>query len=347
MSPSSCVWRDPFGLARGIHPRCFWCCWRSGLNPFSKLTVSTELQTANVHCAPAPRSDCLSDQKVDLDQSDLKICIWTRIPNHYQRAFMAALGKLCDLRTVYFADLSPDRIALGWSNAVSLSEREIRCDSLEAAMNAIPDWKTRIHIVPGYGGPFQRRLARHLTKLSIPWADWSESSTPGYRWYGRLPVKVWWTRLLAGGAIGSFAIGSQAEDDFVRRGIPRSKISYLPYVTPPFEASAKPDRAMVSFKAGRRSFLFSGTLSQRKGIDVLLRAAAPVLRSAPEWTLILVGNDTPNSKYKRLAHSLDLSEQVFFRGPVNPNQIASIMAAADVVVLPVATTVGDWWLTKQ
>jgi glycosyltransferase involved in cell wall biosynthesis len=270
----------------------------------------------------------------DLEQTGLKLCIWTRIPNHYQRAFMDALGKICDLRTVYFAGISADRVALGWSDAVPLSTLEIRCDSLEAALEAIPDWKSRIHIVPGYGGLFQRNLARYLTAHSVPWADWSESSTPGFRWYGRLPVKLWWTRLLGKGALGSFAIGSQAEDDFVRRGIHRSKISYLPYVSAPFERSVEPDAATMSFKAGRRSFLFLGTLGHRKGVDLLLRAAAPVLRNAPEWTLILVGNDTSDSKYGKLAKTLQLSAQTFFRGPVSPSQIGAIIKTADVVVLP-------------
>jgi len=298
---------------------------------------STALQTTNLRRSRTDSTTThLSGQIHYPERADFKICIWTRLPNHYQRAFMGALGKLCDLRTVYFAKAIAHRIALGWDDPDStpLSDQELRCTSLEAAFEAIPDWNTRIHIIPGYASSFERTLARRLTALSIPWADWCESSTPGYKWYGRLPVKVWWTRMLAKGALGSFAIGAQAEDDFVRRGIPRSKISYLPYVSAPFDPSVEPDAAITSFKAGRRSFLFSGRLIQRKGVDVLLRAAAPVLRDAPNWTLILVGNDTPDSRYKKLAQTLNLSAQTFFRGPVNPNQIGSIIASADVAVLP-------------
>jgi glycosyltransferase involved in cell wall biosynthesis len=296
--------------------------------------VNAELQTSNRRWSPADRpTRHLNEQVHYPEQSDLKICIWTRAPNHYQRAFVGALGKVCDLRTVYFANFKPHRKALGWSYP-ELSDREFRCSTLEAGLEAIPDWKTRIHIVPGYATSFERGVARHLTAHSIPWADWCESSTPGIKWYGRLPVKVWWTRLLAKGALGSFAIGSQAEDDFVRRGIPRSKISYLPYVSAPFDASVEPDAEMVSFKAGRRSFLFSGTLCQRKGVDLLIKAAAPVLRNAPGWTLILVGNDTPDSRYKRLAQTFNLSAQIFFRGSVSPDKIGSIIAASDVAVVP-------------
>ena len=135
------------------------------------------------------------------EKAEMKICIWTNIPNHYQGAFIGALDKICDIRVVYFGRVSRDRIALGWSD-FELSDREIKCTSLVTALEAIPDWRTRIHIVPGYGGTFQRRLARHLTAHSVPWADWSESSTPGLRWYGRLPIKLWWTYLLAKGALG-------------------------------------------------------------------------------------------------------------------------------------------------
>jgi glycosyltransferase involved in cell wall biosynthesis len=306
----------------------------NGQVTFKEFKMSAESQTTNLRCFPADRfASHLSEQEPNPARSDLKVCVWTRAPNHYQRAFMGALGKVCDLRTVYFASFKPFRMALGW-NYPELSPLEIQCKSMEAAFKAIPDWKERIHIVPGYATSFERGLARHLTARSIPWADWCESSTPGWRWFARLPVKLWWTRLLAKGALGSFAIGSQAEDDFVRRGIPRSKISYLPYVSAPFDPLVAPDAAMVSFKAGRRAFLFSGAFSQRKGVDLLLRAAAPVLRSAPGWTLILVGNDTPDSKYKKLAQTLNLSAQIFFRGSVNPYQISSVIAAADVAVLP-------------
>ncbi len=144
----------------------------------------------------------------------MKICLWTSIPSHYQQAFVSALARQSDLKVVYFGHVPPERVALGWDAEPKLSSIESCCSTLENALQAVPDWRDRTHIVPGYGGPFQRQLARHLSRYDIPWADWAESSTPGWHWLARLPVKLWWTRLVSTAAIGSFAIGSQAEDDF-------------------------------------------------------------------------------------------------------------------------------------
>jgi glycosyltransferase involved in cell wall biosynthesis len=282
------------------------------------------------------------NSRVDLEAESLrrrtsqivKVCIWTKIANHYQRAFVNSLGNLCDLRAVYFEKLPAARIALGWSDSIPLSNNEIRCDTLEEALRAVPDWRERIHIVPGYGGTFQRSLARHLSAHSIPWADWSESSTPGWKWYARLPVKLWWTNLLEKSSLGSFAIGSNAEDDFVRRGLQRSRISYLPYVSPSAEGPARPDSPMTSFKSGRRAFLFLGALNRRKGVDLLLKAAAAVLRTSSSWTLIFVGNDSPQHEFEKQVISLGLQSQIYFRGAVAPDLIPGVIAAADVLVLP-------------
>ncbi len=263
-----------------------------------------------------------------------KLCLWTPHPNHYQREFVAALDKKCDLRTVYFAQLLPKRIALGWDNQPQLTDREFRCSSLDEALQAVPDWRNRIHIVPGYGAPFQRDLARHLSAHGIPWADWSESSSPGFKWYARLPVKLWWTRMVSRYAIGSFAIGSQAEDDFVRRGISRSSVAYVPYVTAVWDKPAEPDPETSGLIAGRRAFLFLGLLIQRKGIDILLKAARRVLPNSPDWVLMLVGNDTKDRKYGRMAERLGITGQVLFRGSVKPEKIRGIVASAEVLVLP-------------
>jgi glycosyltransferase involved in cell wall biosynthesis len=267
-------------------------------------------------------------------QEVLKICVWTPIPNHYQRAFVMALSEQCDLRVIYFARVSPARIALGWDSQPSLSENEFSCSTLDEALRCIPDWKNRFHVVPGYGGSFQRDLARHLSAHGIPWVDWSESSSPGFRWYARLPVKLWWTRMVSRFAIGSLAIGSQAEDDFARRGIKRSNIAYLPYVCAVSDESVEPDTDTLQLKAGRQAFLFLGMLTQRKGIDILLRAAQRVLPKFPDWVLMLVGNDTKDRRYGRMAERLGMASQVIFLGPVHPSRIRRIVASANVLVLP-------------
>ena len=67
---------------------------------------------------------------------------------------------------------------------------------------------------------------------------------------------------------------------------------------------------------------------------MLLRAARRVLPAKPDWVLVLVGNDTKNCRYQKMATKLGIASQVVFRGPVSPSRISAVVASADVLVLP-------------
>ncbi len=108
----------------------------------------------------------------------------------------------------------------------------------------------------------------------------------------------------------------------------------MPYVSPAPEPDIEPDAITVDFNHRRQAFLFLGSFCHRKGVDLLLKAAARVLKNTDKWTLILVGNDTRDKKYQRLAEKLGLACEVLFRGSVNPDQIGSMTACASVLVLP-------------
>jgi glycosyltransferase involved in cell wall biosynthesis len=263
----------------------------------------------------------------------MKLLFWTNMPNHYQRAFVKALSELCDLQVIYFEGVPPDRQALGWAAAPALMSNERICTSLDDALRLISDWKDRVHLVPNYGTAFQRSLARHLVRHSVSWVHWSESTSPGVRWWLRLPYKLWWARLVNNHALGSFSNGNRAERDFARMGIYRSRTAFLPYMSEP-AMSAAPDLAVTEFTRGRKAFLFLGSLSRRKGIDLLLRAAARVLPDAPDWVVVLVGNEGLNGRYHRLAERLNLTGRVLFRGAVPPSELSGVISACRVLVLP-------------
>jgi glycosyltransferase involved in cell wall biosynthesis len=263
----------------------------------------------------------------------MKICFWTTLPNHYQRSFVKALSKQCDLQVNYFEQLPPERVALGWKAEPALMGNEHRCSKLGEALASISDWRERVHLVPSYGGSFQRSLARHLVKHKTDWVDWSEASSPGWKWLLRYPVKAWWTTLVNNHALGSFSIGNRAERDFAKRGIRRSRIAFLPYVseTP---SPQPPDSIITEFARTRKAFLFLGSLNHRKGIDLLLRAMAQALSNSSEWVLVIVGADLADGTYQRTAEQLRLTGKVLFRGAVNPDHLPAVLAASKVLVLP-------------
>jgi glycosyltransferase involved in cell wall biosynthesis len=263
----------------------------------------------------------------------MKVCLWLLLPTHYHRAFAREVANRCDLQVVYFNRFTADRIALGWQENAELAPYEHWESSLPKLTAAIQDWKDRVHVIPNYGEPFTRLLVRFLTQNGAEWADWSESSRPGWRWLARSPWKAWWTFVVRRHALGSFYAGLRAERDFVLRGLKRSRTAFLPWVCDP--PSMHPvDEVSADFNRGRNAFVYLGAFSHRKATDVLLKAAAMAFSTKPNWSLILVGNDQKNGRYRKLANSLNLNDKVLFRGAVRPDLIGTILAACKVLILP-------------
>ncbi len=272
----------------------------------------------------------------------MKVCLWLLLPTHYHRVFARELAARCDAQVVYFNQFTADRAALGWKNQLELAPYEHWDNSIPKLMAAIPDWKERVHVIPNYGETFTQKFVQVLIANNAEWADWSESTRPGWHWFMRLPWKIWWTVLVRKYAIGSFYAGLRAEDDFARRGMLRSRAAYLPWVcdAPVLEPV---DQATVDFNGGRNAFVYLGALSRRKATDVLLKAAAIALRRNSEWTLIIVGNDTKDNRYRRMADSLNLGGSVLFRGPIPPERLGTVLAASKVLILP--SRYDGWGLT--
>jgi glycosyltransferase involved in cell wall biosynthesis len=268
--------------------------------------------------------------------------LWLLLPTHYHRAFAREVAARCDAQVVYFNRFTADRKALGWKDELELAPYEHWDDSIPKLTAAIPDWQERVHLIPNYGEAFTRKLVRFLIANKAEWADWSESTRPGWRWLVRLPWKIWWTLLVRRHALGSFYAGLRAERDFVLRGLQRSRTAYLPWVcdAPRVEVVDQPS---LDFNAGRQAFVYLGALSHRKATDVLLKAAALAFRGNSDWTLIIVGNDTKDHAYRKLAERLKLDGRVLFRGAIPPDQLGSVLAASKVLILP--SRYDGWGLT--
>ena len=281
-------------------------------------------------------SDCSTNHQQNEAGQSMKIVIWMNIPSHHQAGFFQALRQAgVDLLVRYYDKTHlEERCAQGWRKPI-LPSGEAYVEPDLSALNTIPDYKERIHIVPGYGAPFLRQLATLLSRESVEWAHWSECSHPGARWYLIYPRKRWYGRLVARHALGAFAQGILATNDFMRWGIPIERIAFLHYAPKACDRSAEPDRECMDFLAGRDAFLYLGAQYHRKAIDVLVKSFASIPEDErTRWALLMVGKDFSQGRYREMAHKLGLNGSVKFMEPVVSDRISTVLKCAKVFVLP-------------
>jgi rhamnosyl/mannosyltransferase len=108
-------------------------------------------------------------------------------------------------------------------------------------------------------------------------------------------------------------------------------VSVVPFgIEPaPFLASDRP-AARSRFEVTGPAVIFVGRLRYYKGVDVLLEALAPL----DDVTLLVVGIGPMESRLRKLAGELGMDSRVKWLGEVEPEELPSAYAAADVFCLP-------------
>lgn len=265
----------------------------------------------------------------------MKILQWTCMPSPHQTPFHRALLAMgVDLQVAYYEQVDANRIALGWGAGENSQEYEKFVGKDINSLEAIPDWRERIHIIPGYRERFIRQFIKKFSQENVDWVHWTEPSHLGLRWWLTLPFKRWYAKIVNRHALGALAIGVRAVHDFRHWGIRPEKIVFVPYSVDSRDHNVSPDQVSEDFSQGRKIFLFLGQLCQRKATDLLLDAFAKISQQNKEWILLLVGTDSSSGGYAQKAKALGIHDQVLFRGAISLNQIDRVMKSAQVLLLP-------------
>lgn len=268
--------------------------------------------------------------------SRMKVCFWLNMPSHYQREFLRAVQGRIETEVRYFGRIPQTRLNMGWAHPDDMEPWERYHDVRDGPESSLVGWTDYLHVIPGtVGDRFLMRMVNQLVRANVQWVHWSEHVQPGWRATVRLPLRMLYAAKISRHALGALAISRLAHDDFVRWGIPRHKILFQPYAMNPLEPSRKVEEADESEHTGRPVFLYCGTLSHRKAIDVLLRAFAKIDSEKYPARLVLVGPDgTGDNHFEKLAATLRIHDRVRFLGPLPASRVADVMQSADVVVLP-------------
>ncbi|MFN2240249.1 MAG: glycosyltransferase family 4 protein [Thermoanaerobaculia bacterium] len=114
--------------------------------------------------------------------------------------------------------------------------------------------------------------------------------------------------------------------EIVRNGIPLH----------PFAGAGDDVRAELGLPAWDPVVMTVSVLRERKGIDILLRAAVPLLRRIPSCRFVIVGDGPSRGRLEKLAAGLGVKDAVVWTG--FRRDVGRLLSAADLFVLP---TLGD------
>ena len=83
-------------------------------------------------------------------------------------------------------------------------------------------------------------------------------------------------------------------------------------------------------------------LMARKGQDELIRALPEIQRTAPNASLIIVGDGPYRKDLERLVKKLELEKFVHLTGKVSQTELSKWYAAGDIFAMPCRTRMGGW-----
>jgi len=246
----------------------------------------------------------------------VRVFVLTDCPSPYQVELfneIAAQGE-CELEVGYLRDRDPDR---QWSSP------EIRHASIELNRARGAD----LVVFNYYRHASAERLIEERAASGGPWCFWGER--PGFRqpaWAGRL-LRRWKLAKLHASAVPIWGIGQFAVDGYRGEfGVERAYFN-LPYFSDlqRFNVAAREEKR-------ERTFLFSGSLIERKGVDLVAAAFVRLAQEVPNVKLKIVGEGELRESLGRMLQTV--SERVEFVGFKDWKELPAEYAAADVLCVP-------------
>ncbi len=120
------------------------------------------------------------------------------------------------------------------------------------------------------------------------------------------------------------------------------KVHLIPAMPNVGEVDPEKVAQFTSLWKGRRRLLFVGRLIDEKGVGDLIEALALLRQTQPEVGLVIVGEGTDRFDFEEQVRNNGLEEHVHFTGWMPKESIPSIMAAAEVLVVPSKESKSGW-----
>jgi glycosyltransferase involved in cell wall biosynthesis len=268
-----------------------------------------------------------------------KIVFWQNIPSMHQAALIRSTASASGAATVLVAedDLPKWRSDSGWHTPdFGAATVHVRPDAdVRRRLMYETDAET-VHIFSGITAYASTREAlgvvtaatRGSRALAVVMLEsWDHRGV-----YGRLRglkylrlARQWQSRV-----DGVLAIGIRGADQYSHAGFARRRVFPFGYFLPWEPVLSDPN--VRGDGVAEHRLIFVGQMIRRKGVDVLLEAMARIDSFA--WRVDMVGDGPELRQYQALAHDLGLGNRLTWHGSLPNAQARSLMAQADVLVLP-------------
>ncbi len=257
----------------------------------------------------------------------MKVFVLTDCPSPYQVEFfneIEARGE-CSLEVAYLRTHDPNRhwkAAEIQHAAISLDGPDVELTrALESARNA------DLVVFNYYRHPHAARLIAERTALDLPWCFWGER--PGFQqpvWAGRL-LRKWKLSKLHSSAAPIWGIGEFAIEGYKAEFGENREYFNLPYFSDleRFATARKQEKP-------ERTFLFSGSLIERKGVDLLAAAFVQLAQEVSNVQLKIVGAGELRESLEQALQAV--RARVEFAGFVNWDELPPAYTSADVLCVP-------------
>ncbi len=135
------------------------------------------------------------------------------------------------------------------------------------------------------------------------------------------------------------AVSPELRDWFVEHGVPAAKVDMVPAgIEPGLFDHPAPERFREKFHLSDRPVvMYTGVLNAFQRVDYLLRAFAVALREKPDALLLVVSpliSEAHEKEHKHLADELGISQSITWISPHTLEDLPSLLALADVCVVP-------------
>ena len=264
------------------------------------------------------------------------LTMWMNIPSPYQNDLLGAVAATSevDLQVVFARNLPADRLQLGWQVQMGSYRHRFLPAEHQLAEAARLAWsqRHRVHIVNGiWMEPAFAAVLSTLAAAGSRYLIYAES--PNEQTHRPLPRRL--ARSAFGAAIarrsaGALAISHFALDYYRGLGFPERGLYPFGYF------GGDTERYAVAPRRRREGLdiLYLGQLIHRKGLDLLIDAARPLLHAQPQVHLSIAGTGTLREELERRVAEAGLASQVHLEGPVASHEVLSRIASADLLALP-------------